>query len=225
MPHKETPSEFNPSTYPPFPDSPSYPTINLQTISLSKLQANDAEEQSLMFEACKDWGFFYLDLTSSGDLGETLSRGSEDIARVAEEIFHLPLEEKMKYALTGKDLFGYKKVGQTQVDKNHTPDTAEFFNVAKNEMIVPEGEMTRSWPKPVLENRELFGRYSTAAHKVGLQILDVLARKLGIDPEEIHSRHRLEEWAGDHVRMTRGPPRKSIEMPEIQTPSHTDFGT
>ena len=25
--------------------------------------------------------------------------------------------------------------------------------------------------------------------------------------------------------MTRGPPRKTAEMPEIQTPSHTDFGT
>lgn len=116
-------------------------------------------------------------------------------------------------------------VGQTQVDKNHTPDTAEFFNVAKNEMIVLDSQMTRKWPSVVMDNKQLFAKYSTTAHSIGLQILDVLARKLGIDPEEIHSRHRLEKMAGDHVRCTRGPPRKSVEMPEIQTPSHTDFGT
>ncbi|SMQ49856.1 unnamed protein product [Zymoseptoria tritici ST99CH_1A5] len=226
MPHKESsPSEFDPSSYPPFPSSPDFPTLDLQTISLRALLANDPSAQEATFAACKDWGFFYLDLSDSGPLGSTLTQDSLSIARIASQIFQLPIEEKSKYAITGKDLFGYKKVGQTQVDKNHTPDTAEFFNVAKNEMIVPEGEMTRSWPKPVLENRDVFKRYSTAAHEVGLKIVDVLANKLGIDLEEIRSRHRLEEWAGDHVRMTRGPPRKEAEMPEIQTPSHTDFGT
>ena len=56
-------------------------------------------------------------------------------------------------------------------------------------------------------------------------VMDVLAKQLGIDAEEIKSRHRIEEHAGDHVRITRGPPRKTAELPEIQSPSHTDFGT
>lgn len=95
----------------------------------------------------------------------------------------------------------------------------------KNEMIVPPSEMTRSWPTPVLSNRDLFSSYSRSAHSIGLQILHILALKLGIDPEEISSRHALEKWAGDHIRMTRGPPRKEAKLPEIQTPSHTDFGS
>ncbi|KAK8003868.1 hypothetical protein PG989_003587 [Apiospora arundinis] len=56
-------------------------------------------------------------------------------------------------------------------------------------------------------------------------ILGLLVDKLGVKPEEIWNRHRIGELAGDHVRITRGPPRDKEEMPEIQTPSHTDFGT
>lgn len=92
-------------------------------------------------------------------------------------------------------------------------------------MIVPDDQMKRAWPKPVLENKPLLATYCKTAHSVGLQILEVLAKKLGIDPEEIHRRHKIEELSGDHIRMTRGPPRKTADMPEIQTPSHTDFGT
>ena len=116
-------------------------------------------------------------------------------------------------------------VGATKADQQGTPDNAEFFNVSKNDMILPAAQIERPWPSTILENKSLFERYSRAAHGTGLMIVDVLARKLGIDPEEIQGRHKIEEHAGDHVRITRGPPRKTIELPEIQTPSHTDFGT
>ncbi|KAK4506638.1 hypothetical protein PRZ48_000370 [Zasmidium cellare] len=224
MPHAEDYTEFTPDQYPSFPSSPDFPTIDLETVSLKKIQENDPAEQDRMFDACKNWGFFYLELPGS-EQGEVIKKGADDACRVAEKVFQLPLEEKMEYTFTGKQLWGYKKIGQTQVDKNKTMDTAEFFNVAKNEMILPPSQWTRKWPKPVVEHQSLFAEYSTTAHSIGLQILEILARKLGIDPEEIHERHRLEKMAGDHVRLTRGPPRKSVEMPEIQTPAHTDFGT
>lgn len=119
----------------------------------------------------------------------------------------------------------YKKIGRTVTDKNKTPDTAEFFNVGKNDSIISQSERTRPWPKPVQDSRELFSTYCKTAHSVGLQMLEILVSKVGVDPEEIHSRHKLDSDSGDHVRLTRGPPRKTTEMPEIQTPSHTDFGT
>ena len=116
-------------------------------------------------------------------------------------------------------------VGATNADKAGTPDTAEFFNISKNDMIVPDSQMARSWPPVVLEHKPLFAKYSKAAHATGLMIMDMLSDKLGIDREDMRSRHTIEDLAGDHIRMTRGPPRKTVEMPEIQTPSHTDFGT
>lgn len=92
-------------------------------------------------------------------------------------------------------------------------------------MIRPDEQMSRDWPEPVMSNKPLFATYSKAAHATGLFILGILADKLGVSREEIASRHRLEESAGDHVRITRGPARKTSDQPEIQTPSHTDFGT
>ena len=76
-----------------------------------------------------------------------------------------------------------------------------------------------------MEHKPLFAKYSRACHSTGLLIMDILADKLGVDKEEIRKRHLIDDHAGDHIRFTRGPPRKTIEMPEIQTPSHTDFGT
>ena len=119
----------------------------------------------------------------------------------------------------------YKMSGATKVDAKGTKDNAEFFNVGKNDMIAPDADMLRDWPSVVMDSKPLFRDYAQSAHGIGMAVMDVLARKLGIDPEEIKKRHRIEEQAGDHVRITRGPPRATAEMPEIQTPSHTDFGT
>ncbi|KXL48149.1 hypothetical protein M433DRAFT_57562 [Acidomyces richmondensis BFW] len=223
MPHKEGP-EFLPSQYPPFPDDPQFPTVKLETISLKKLEDDDEEEKERAFQAFKDRGFVYLDLAGTEN-GDIILHGADDVAKVAERTFKIPLEEKMKYKLGNKELFGYKMVGATNADKAGTPDTAEFFNVGKNDMIVPDDQMKRKWPQVVLDSKPLFAKYSRAAHATGLMIMDILADKLGVDREEIRSRHKIEELSGDHIRFTRGPPRKTAEMPEIQTPSHTDFGT
>lgn len=85
--------------------------------------------------------------------------------------------------------------------------------------------MTRPWPSAILDAKPLFDAYMKSAHSVGMTVLAIIADKLGIDFSEFANRHRIEEPSGDHVRITRGPPRATEEMPEIQTPSHTDFGT
>ncbi|KAH9995343.1 putative oxidoreductase [Xylariaceae sp. FL0662B] len=222
MPHKEENIEFTPNLYPPFPDN--LPTVELQTISLSKLLNSDAAEQDRVFDICKGRGFFYLELGGC-DAGETILEGADSIALIGEEIFKLPVSDKMKYKPEQQALFGYKFAGSSVTDKSGTPDTAEFFNVSKNDMIVPNDQMSRSWPAQILDAKPLFNAYMKTAHAIGMRIMGVLADRLGIDPSEFTNRHRIEEPSGDHVRITRGPPRATEEMPEIQTPSHTDFGT
>lgn len=200
--------------------------MELETISLDQLLKGNAEARDRVFEVCKGRGFFYLDLRGS-EPGSVLLKGAEQIARVGEETFELPLDEKMKYAQgsQARTLFGYKCVGATVTDKQGTKDTAEFFNVAKNDMIVPDELMEHSWPAPVLASKTLFREYIKTAHSTGMLLLGILAEKLGVDAAAITGQHRIEEPAGDHVRITRGPPRETEDMPEIQTPSHTDFGT
>ncbi|KAI1383769.1 putative oxidoreductase [Hypoxylon trugodes] len=223
MPHKEEDyTEFTPDLYPPFPDN--VPTVELQTITLSKiLSGGDAAERDRVFQACVGRGFFYLALEGC-EVGETILNGAGRVALTGERVFKLPFEEKMQYKMA-KTLFGYKQAGATAADKNGVRDTAEFFNVGKNDMIVPNDRMGRPWPSAILDAKPLLADYIKSAHSVGLTILAILAEKLGIDPSEFANRHRIEEPSGDHIRITRGPPRETEELPEIQTPSHTDFGT
>jgi isopenicillin N synthase-like dioxygenase len=96
--------EFDPESYPPFPSDVS--TAPLNRISLSKLLNDDEDEKECLFVACKTHGFFYLELGDSPQ-GQTLKEGGEQIARVAEEAFALPLDEKQKYAFAKtKTIFG-----------------------------------------------------------------------------------------------------------------------
>ncbi|GAW23822.1 hypothetical protein ANO14919_133990 [Xylariales sp. No.14919] len=225
MPHKEAvPSrEFTPDQYPDFPAG--FPTIELETISLAKLLIDqDAAEQDRVFAICKGRGFFYLDLAGC-DAGATIAEGADRVAATAEDVFGLPLDEKMSYRIQGGALFGYKFAGETYADKAGTMDTAEFFNIGKNDMIVPDDQMQRQWPDVIKAAKPLFREYAVTAHDIGMSIMGILANKLGVDPAEFNSRHRIEEQSGDHIRLTRGPPREVEELPEIQTPSHTDFGT
>ena len=105
MPHKEEYTEFTPDEYPPFPDSSEFPTVELQSISLQKLIDSDATEEDRVFEACKDRGFFYLELAGP-ESGDTILNGSHDMARVGEDFMALPMDEKMKYTPRQKELFG-----------------------------------------------------------------------------------------------------------------------
>ena len=105
MPHKEEYTEFRPDEYPSFPNGPDFPTVPLETISLQKLLDHDSTEEDRVFEACKARGFFYLELAGSEE-GETILKGSEDLARVGERFMALPMEEKMKFTPNKKELFG-----------------------------------------------------------------------------------------------------------------------
>jgi isopenicillin N synthase-like dioxygenase len=120
----------------------------------------------------------------------------------------------------------YKFAGTTVVDKDRTRDTAEFFNINKTDFVSPDGaKPEQDWPCTVLESKPLLRDYFNTSHSISMLIMEVLANKLGIDPNEITSRHRIQEKSGDHIRLIRGPPRKVLELPEIQTPMHTDLAT
>jgi len=113
MPHA---TEFTPEEYPPFPSSPEFKTVDLQTISLKKLLAEDATEQDRVFEACKTRGFFYLELGDC-ESGETILKGADDICRMAEDVFKLPMEVKEEQRMREGQLDGYKRAGATITDK------------------------------------------------------------------------------------------------------------
>jgi isopenicillin N synthase-like dioxygenase len=117
----------------------------------------------------------------------------------------------------------YKYAGKTITDRAGTPDTAEFFNIAKNDMM--KDTPTILWPQIILDHKCLLKGYIISAHETGHIILRTLAEGLKLPPNILTELHRLHPQSGDHIRMIRGPPRMSKDLSEIQTPGHTDFGT
>ena len=85
--------------YPAFPDD--VPTAPLLSISLRELDSDAGEASNRLFQACQDFGFFYLDLQGF-DLGEAILRESEELHTLQQVFFDIPHHEK--------DVFGRDKV-------------------------------------------------------------------------------------------------------------------
>lgn len=99
-------------TLPPFPSNIS--TAPLVSISLSKLQSNDAHESAAFFSACKDLGFFYLD-TRGSPLGDQLVEEAEQLLQVQKEFFARPNAEKEEFAREKIDKFFGYRFGETKI--------------------------------------------------------------------------------------------------------------
>lgn len=70
-------------------------TAVLRTIALSKLLSNDPEEVASLMSACKNEGFFYLNL--SGTEANDIWPQAKEIFAIIHEFFDQPLEDKLKF--------------------------------------------------------------------------------------------------------------------------------
>ena len=120
----------------------------------------------------------------------------------------------------------YKKKGLTVTDASNTADTAEFFNISKDQ-ILSRDELAKHYPSTIVDAQPLLSSFVHHAHNTGLALLSALFSQLGLHPTAMPEMHRLSQPAGSQVRLTYGPPRAkpTSEALEIQTPAHTDFGS
>lgn len=136
-----------------FPDD--VPIAPLPRLSLHQLLNNDVDESERLWDACSKLGFFYLDLRSAKSIaiqssatatnehseqswadGDRFLQDADQLFRVSDEFFALPVDEKVKYDLSSKDsYFGYKGYGAAFVDKQGNKDRNEFYNVRLSELI------------------------------------------------------------------------------------------
>jgi isopenicillin N synthase-like dioxygenase len=212
---------------PPFPKD--VPIAPLLRISLKKLLAHDSTEEDNLFRACRELGFFYLDVGSAADDetidGKLLLKDVDSLFDLSEGIFKLPTKEKQSYDFNDKhSYFGYKGVGDGIIDKEGNPDRNEFWNVSKNDILgisdpIPNPEVLRKE-----ENRALAKSYILRSHAVVTLILRILNDRLGLPEGTLQKHHRLNAISGDQVRWVRFPPQKMDEK-QIAFGEHTDFGT
>lgn len=226
-PDPQSSEEFTPHLYPPFPED-TKPQVHLETLSLCKLLDGDENEQTRLYDICRTQGFFYLDFRDT--LSECLPEDAESLERLSEQLFKLPMDVKLQhkwFARKQYSIIGYKPPSWGAVDEKKTPETAEFFNIGKDDILDNPTRTPTIPPDMCLEpyNRRLLTRFQTRCHRTGMDIMSILAEKMGLPSDVFEDKHRITEPSDDHVRMTRGPPRKTADLPEIQTPGHTDFGS
>jgi len=89
-------AHFPPKEYPPFPSD--VPTAQLSKISLRKLLSANGAELEALYKSYKISGFFLLDLSATPH-GEEILQDVAKAFEMAEALFKLDLEEKMKYSM------------------------------------------------------------------------------------------------------------------------------
>ena len=114
--------------YPAFPDD--ITTAPLISISLARLEAGDEFESKALFEACKNLGFFYMELEGSS-LGGRIGDGAEKLHQIQQKFFKRPNEEKEIYAREKIDpFFGYRIAPLKEKYDDGTPKRNETYNVS-----------------------------------------------------------------------------------------------
>jgi isopenicillin N synthase-like dioxygenase len=101
---------------PPFPDT--VPTAPLVRISLRKLVDGNHAEEERLWEACRNLGFFYLDMRmGDGGLvrvdgveennvdGDAVLREADGLFAFMKDLFELPMEEKQPFDLKEKGIY------------------------------------------------------------------------------------------------------------------------
>lgn len=104
-------------------------TAPLVSIKFAELEAGEKDASAAFFKACKELGFFYLDMFDS-ELGEKIVTEAEQINTMQQEFFNMPYEVKDKYGRPHLHPFYAYRYGELdEKDENGTPLRAESYNV------------------------------------------------------------------------------------------------
>lgn len=99
------PTEQHFAQVPPFPSD--IPLVPLPRISLQKLQDGNSKETSLLYEACREWGFFLLNLADA-PAGKSVLDEAEKMFGLVSDTFALDQDTLDQYAYKPPtDLTGY----------------------------------------------------------------------------------------------------------------------
>lgn len=193
-------------------------SVSLIVVDYNLLVQRDATEISKLFKACTELGFFYLKVGTELD--------PDPIFNLAERVFELPLESKLMYKMDGKNgkYFGYKPAGSMFTDRKGTPDTMEFWNISKDEMVVQNGT---NFPNVILDGKDIVRNYMTKSHEIVLVILEILSVNLGLSAQTLPDLHRLMQPSGDQLRFTKATmhPMQKQNIPDVSFGAHTDYGS
>ncbi|KLO18717.1 Clavaminate synthase-like protein [Schizopora paradoxa] len=218
------------TTLPPFPDN--VQTHPLLVIDYELIKKGDANEIARLWKAATELGFWYLRNHGVGkEVDEMFDMGAETMA--------LPLSEKLRFE-QGDDgqSFGYKAAGANATDDAGNPDTVEFINVAKDDVLSFPAVTHRTYPDTVEVRMEsTLKPFLTKSLEVTNKILEVFERQLGLPEGAFADRHKMLESSGSETRCIKNPAKRrpapnavtyeptAADEEKAALGAHTDFGS
>lgn len=194
------------------------PCISLLVVDYNVLLSKDVTEIDKIIRAATELGFFYLKVDDQ--------LNPDPMFRLGEKVFRMPLDEKLMYEMDGKNgvYFGYKSIGSMFVDKNGTPDSVEFWNISKDEILRDESK----FPTIILDAKDDVKSFMIKSHEMVSVILEILSTNLGLNSNVLPNLHRLTASSGDQIRLTKTTmhPSEKQHSPDVSLlGAHTDFGS
>lgn len=144
---------------------------SLPTIHLDLLRAENIMESRNLLNACRSYGFFYLDLNSDPELCKLW----EEMLEIMEHYFKQSLEFKMQDARRS-DNFGYEPMGTEEGPNPKTRDGYESLKFSRREFLKGSSDLTT----PVRSKEDCFFTFINHAHTITLMILSRLSSQLGL---------------------------------------------
>jgi isopenicillin N synthase-like dioxygenase len=162
----------------------SLPVISIEPYVSEK--ATDAERRQVaraLHEACRDFGFFYLDVRSFVNPSEM-----EELIRLARVFFALPQEEKDSISITKQDLArGYQRLKENVTGgKADNHEAIDWYRPVENPDKTKPLWGTNQWPleSSVPGFREKYEGWIVKMKELGVIVMNAMADGLGLMNEE-----------------------------------------
>ncbi|KAJ8570888.1 hypothetical protein K7X08_037860 [Anisodus acutangulus] len=167
--------------------------VNIPLIDLENLKSSDesvrGETIELISQACRDWGFFQV--VNHGVSHELMANARG----VWSEFFHLPLEEKQKFANSPVTYEGYgSRLG---VVKGAKLDWCDYFFLH----YLPEKlKDENKWPSLPISCRKIIAEYGQVV-KLCEKLHKILSINLGLNEDYLHQSYGGDKEIGACLRV------------------------
>lgn len=215
------PTEKYFSQCPEFPSDS--PIADIPKISYHGIETGAKADVDSLWDACRNYGFFLLDLRGSLQ-GEALIKKAEENFDLTGTTLHLPQAELDRFAYNPpKDLVGYKTSGLLKTDDGKL-DATEMYTVSQDDML--GNEPRRSNPAPVEEHRQECASFLEGAHITADVILARLSNRLGLDESILLNLTAIDKPSTTHLRLllTRPQEGAAAATSRVTLGAHTDMG-
>ncbi|PLB54131.1 oxidoreductase [Aspergillus steynii IBT 23096] len=207
---------------PPFPSD--LPVLDLKRVSLAALEQKCPVEGERLLAACKEWGFFLLDMDGS-DQGTALLRDAEEMFGLTADLSTLDEETLNKYHHKAPDFTRYKAIGTTKTAPG-TFDHIHVYSLSQDDILETTPSSAQlPHPDTITHKKAQTYAFLTHSHAVLSHVLTSLNTALGIAPGTLSALTPLTEPSSTIMRLIWSPP--SPHQPDytrISFGGHTDMG-